>query len=295
MSDSNVGALLHDAAARLRLAGVHSPERDAQILLAVVLGVPRFRLALERETSVATGDALRFADLVAERERRRPVSHLVGEHEFWSLTFHVTPDVLTPRPETERLVEVAAQHLQATQHLAGRDAPVAADVGTGSGCLAVSIAHEAPSATVHAVDLSGRALDVARRNITRHGLTERVTLHRGDLLAPLAAALGPASLDVVVSNPPYVRRSEAGEVDPEVLWEPAAAIFCEGEPAPLYARIATDASPLVRLGGLLLLELPGQRTQPIVDAVAAVEGWDNVTVLPDLAGLPRVLRAVRVR
>jgi len=237
-------------------------------------------------------ETARFDAVVAERLRRRPLAQLTGTREFRSLDFEVTADVLSPRPETEMLVDAACEACDRAA-AEGRE-PVVADVGTGSGCIAVAIAVERPRARVLAVEASGAAAEVARRNVLRHRVGDRVRLLRGDLLGPVAVASGPASLDAVVSNPPYVTRAEAGECDPEVLWEPAGAVFCDGEPAALYARIATDAAPLVRPGGQLALELPGTRAAPVVDAVAAVAGWSRVAALPDAAGLPRVLRAVRV-
>jgi release factor glutamine methyltransferase len=281
---------LASAAARLRDAGVGSPELDAALLLADTLGVSRTRLSLEPEAIVDAADAARFDDSVARRAQRRPISHLRGRQEFWSLEFLVTPDVLTPRPETEMLVELAAEHLRGACATSAR--PTAVDVGTGSGCVAVALAVEVPEARVLAVDVSGRALAVARENVRRHGVGERVEVRRGDLLAGVDGYLD-RHVDVALSNPPYVRRSEAGSVDAEVLWEPSVAVFCDGPPERLYARIASDAAALVRPGGLLLLELPGRASEPVVEAVRVVEGWSHVTTLPDLAGLPRVLRAVR--
>jgi release factor glutamine methyltransferase len=157
----------------------------------------------------------------------------------------------------------------------------------------VALAVERPAARVLAVEASGAAAEVARRNAARHRVLDRVEILRGDLLEPVRARVAGGALDAVVSNPPYVRRSEAGEVDPEVLFEPSCAVFCDGEPADLYARIARDAAPLVRPGGEILLELPGAGSEPVVAAVSAVPGWSEGSSAPDLAGLPRVLRALR--
>jgi release factor glutamine methyltransferase len=285
-------AALQRARDVLAASGIGSADLDAVLILGFVLNVPRHRLRTEPDPVLSAAQRAAFERLVAERARRRPVAQILGRAEFRSLDFEVTADVLAPRPETEALVEAACAACDRASR-AGR-APIAVDVGTGSGCIAIAVAVERPAVTVHATDASGAALEVARRNVLWHDVATRVTLHRGDLLAPVAALLGPASLDVVVSNPPYVERKEAGECDPEVLWEPASAVFCEGPPAPLYARIATDAAPLVRDGGELLLELPGVRSEPILDAVRAVAGWTGVEAFPDLAGLPRVLRATRV-
>ncbi len=244
----------------------------------------RARLPLEPERPVSSAECTEFERLLALRERRRPVAQLLGQAEFWSLPFEVSDDVLAPRPETEMLVEAAAAHLSSTP------TALAADVGTGSGCIAVALANEVPGARVLATDTSPRALAVAGRNAVANAVADRVTLLRGDLLAPLDPG---RPLDAVLSNPPYVRRSEAGEVDPEVLWEPASAVFCEGTPAKLYARIAADAAPLLRAGGILLLETPDRGTDAIVAAVAAAGAYREIVVERDLAGKLRMLRAVR--
>ncbi|MCE9634136.1 MAG: peptide chain release factor N(5)-glutamine methyltransferase [Planctomycetes bacterium] len=282
---------LRGARAALAASGIGSADLDAALILSHVMSVPRHRLRTESDVVLSRAQRESFDRLVAERVRRRPLAQILGRKEFRSLEFEVTADVLSPRPETEDLVEAACAVCDRAA-AAGR-VPIIVDVGTGSGCIAISIAVERPFVRVHAVDLSGAALEVARRNVAWHCVGDRVTLHRGDLLAPIAALVSPASIDAVVANPPYAERSEAGSCDPEVLWEPAAAVFCEGPPAPLYARIAADAAPLVREGGELLLELPGATSGPVVDAVRTVPGWRDLVVMPDLAGLPRVLRAAR--
>lgn len=281
--------LLRDARAALGAAGCASPDLDATLLLAEVLGVPKHRIRTEPSRDVGDADAARFRGLVAERARRRPMSQILGRAEFRSLEFEVTEKVLAPRPETEDLVEraVAAAALVAAQDRA----PRIAEIGAGSGCNVVAIAVACPSALLFASDVSGAALAVAARNAARHGVAGRVHLLRGDMAAPLREH---APFDVVLSNPPYVRRSEAGELDPEVLWEPACAVFCDGEPRDVYARVAAEAADVTRPGGLLLCELPGDDPAQIVAAVAAPGVWGDVQVAPDLAGNPRVLSATRV-
>ena len=206
--------------------------------------------------------------------------------EFWSLDLEITPSVLVPRPETEMLVRAASE-------CCGDDGAALVDVGTGSGAVAVAVASELPEARVWATDVAGDALALARRNAIRHGVAERVTVLRGDLLEPLGGLVEHGSVDCVLSNPPYVRRSEAGEVDPEVLWEPAVAVFCDGPPAPLYGRIAGDAAPFLRPGGRLLLETPDRGTDALRDAVLASGEYRVCIVHEDAAGLPRMLEAER--
>jgi release factor glutamine methyltransferase len=279
-----VRGALRAARGRLAGAGVSNPDLDAALLLAETLGVRREQLALTPDRPLSDDEARRFESLVAERARRRPMAQILGRAEFWSLDFTVTPDVLSPRPETEMLVEAAVDALR------GLASPVVVDVGTGTGCIAVAIAREIPGATVHAIDVSPAALDVARGNVGRHGLETRVHLHLGDLFAPLAGVLAPGTVDVVVSNPPYVRRDE--EFDPELLFEPAGALFVDDVPG-VYRRIADEAAPFVRGGGAMFLELPGAGSDAVLAVVRETGWWRDVAARPDLAGLPRVLAARR--
>jgi release factor glutamine methyltransferase len=279
---TTIRAALREARARLAAAGVSSPDLDAALLLAETLGVRRERLALDPDRLLGDEETLRFQGLVALRAERRPMAQILDRAEFWSLEFKVTKDTLSPRPETEMLVEEAVKALR------GVERPVVVDIGTGTGCIAVAIAKEVPSATVHAVDLSPAALAVARENVRRHGVESRVHLHLGDMFAPLAGVVAPGSVDVVVSNPPYVRTDE--EFDPEILFEPAMALFVEDVPG-VYRRIAEDAVPFVRREGALLCEISDSAADAIVSAVRAVAGWRDAIVLDDLGGLARVLRA----
>ncbi len=287
MSEITIRRLLRLTTARLRAVGVESPELDAGLLLAQVLDVERFRLALEPDRVVGPDSRVEFERLVALREERRPMAHLLGQVEFWSLTFEVTEATLSPRPETEMLVEEAARFVRLL------DAPVIVDVGTGTGCIPIALAMEQPTASLHAIDISVDALCVARANAARHGVEARIDFHLGDLLAPLRGHVPPRDADVVISNPPYVRHDESGDVDPEVLWEPRVAVFCDGDPVHLYEEIARQAAAYVRPGGLLLLELPGDAPDGVIDALAGLGAWCAIDVHPDLAGKPRMLCAVR--
>jgi release factor glutamine methyltransferase len=275
---------LRAARERLAAAGVSSPDLDAALLLAEVLGVKRERLALDPDRALDDDASSSFEAIVAERARRRPMAQILGRAEFWSLEFKVTPDVLSPRPETEMLVEAAVKALR------GVASPVVVDVGTGTGCIAIAIAREVPTAVVHAIDVSPAALDVARENARRHGVEGRVRFHLGDLFAPLAGVVAPGSVDVAVSNPPYVRRDE--EFDPELLFEPATALFVDDVPE-VYRRIALVSEPFLRRGGTLILELPGVGSDPIVRAVRESAVWRDSVAAADLVDLPRVLSATR--
>ncbi len=280
-------ALLREAAARLESAGLASAEWDAERLLRHVFGWDRARLLAQPDAAVGEGPAARFRELVARRAARVPLQYLIGQQAFWKHEFLVTPDVLIPRPETELLVETALARLRDVKR------PVIADVGTGSGCIALSLAAERPDAEVHASDLSEPALVVARENARRLGLESRVAFHRGDLLEPLAHLAG--RVDLVLSNPPYVAASERDTLAPEVRdHEPAVALFGAEAPAQIYARLARAALPLLRPSGQLAVEI-GLGLQPTVQRAFEAAGLQVVDTLADLSGIARVVVAGRRR
>jgi release factor glutamine methyltransferase len=278
-------ALLREATAALREAGVVAAEWDAERLLRHVLGWERAALLSRPEAEIAPESEARFRSLVTERARRVPLQHLVGSQAFWRHDFLVGPDVLVPRPETELLVELALERLGAIAQ------PLLVDVGTGSGCIALSLAHERPDATVHATDLSEAALAVARENARRLGLETRVQFHLGDLLDPVAHLSG--RVDLVVSNPPYVSAEERDALAPEVReHEPAIALFAPERGLGVYRRLAGAAASVLRPGGTLLLEL-GAGQLPFVEGFCRASALRVSAVRADLQAIPRALVAVK--
>jgi len=276
---------LRQAAAHLRSAGVPSPEHDAEVLLRYVLGWDRARLVADGPAPLAPADETSYLRLVDERARRRPLQHLTGTQWFWKHEFRVTPDVLVPRPETELLVEVALELLGDREH------PRVVDVGTGSGCIALSLAGERPDAKVLATDISEPALAVARDNALRLGLEGRVTFRRGDLLEPVGALAG--RLDLVVSNPPYVSVADLHGLAPEVrLHDPHQALIPPGDRLSVYRRLAPEAASLLRPGGAVAVEV-GQGMGDEVVREMERAGLLVSFVRPDLAGIPRVVIAHR--
>jgi release factor glutamine methyltransferase len=227
----------------------------------------------------------RFHALVRERAERRPLQHLTGTQAFWRHAFLVTKAVLIPRPETELLVEAGVEALR------DRPAPLLVDVGTGSGCIALSLAGERPDATLHATDLSSDALAVAQENARRLGLADRIRFHLGDLLEPVAPLAG--SIDLVVSNPPYVDAREAASLAPEVReHEPALALFAPGDRYSVYRRLAPAAQSALRPGGFLMLEV-GLGMADEVCRICESSGLGVIRVLEDLQGIPRAIVARR--
>jgi len=269
----------------LRQAGISNAQEDADRLLRHVMSWDRATL-LSRPTAAIEPEALaHYLALVDERAKRRPLQHLVGTQAFWRHDFLVTPDVLIPRPETELLVEAGLAALRAAP------GAVVVDVGTGTGCLALSLAAERPDAVVHATDLSEAALAIARENARRLGLLDRVHFHQGDLLGPVRSLWG--SIDLVVSNPPYVDAGEAAWLAPEVReHEPALALFAPGDRYSVYRRIAPAGFLGLRPGGILILEV-GMGMADEVSRICRASSLEVKRVLDDLQGIPRAIVAER--
>ncbi len=263
----NAGTALAVAIARLREAGVPDPARDARRLLEHVAG------------GTWPGDELpdpqAFGAVIARRAAREPVSHITGRRAFWRHEFRVTRDVLDPRPETEILVE---------QALDG-PARTVCDLGTGSGCVLLSILAERPDAEGTGIDSSRPALAVARENASRLGLASRVRLQLGDWLTGVAG-----QFDLIVSNPPYVAPRERAGLAPELAWEPEAALVPLGDPGDGladYRRIIDQAPERLLPGGRLMLELGVGQGGEVVHLMRAA-GLEAVRLHPDLDGRERV-------
>lgn len=279
-----VEGILREAGRRLRDAGIPNPDLDAELLLRHVLGWDRAALIAEGRSPLGPDPQTRFFALVEERAAGRPVQHLTGTQRFWRHEFRVTADVLIPRPETELIVEAA---LDLLRPLSGA---IVVDVGTGSGCIALSIAAEKPDASVHAVDISQPALEVARDNARRLGLQDRVSFHLGDLLEPLAALEG--RIDLVASNPPYVDPADprlAAEVRDH---EPGVALHPPGDVASIYRRLIAQAERFLKPGGFLVVEV-GHGMAAEVARLCERGGLGVRSVRSDLAGIPRTVVASR--
>jgi release factor glutamine methyltransferase len=278
-------ALLVEAGGVLAATGVPSPEWDAERLLRHVLGWDRAALLAAPDHVVAEPEVERFRRLVQRRASREPLQYILGTAAFWKHEFLVTPAVLIPRPETELLVEAALELL------AGIERPVIVDVGTGSGCIALSIAGERPDAEVHGTDISGPALEVALMNQRRLGLGQRTFFHQGQLLAPVTGR----EVHLIISNPPYVDPAEIEGLEPEVRdHEPRLALVAPGDALSVYRALVPAAARALREGGALAVEV----SPFISDAVSALmheAGFEAPTVRPDLAGRPRVVASERGR
>lgn len=260
--------------------GIDTPRLDAELLLAHALGSTRLKLYVEFEKPVMEAERSVFRELVRKRGRDRvPVSQLLGEKEFWSLSFRVTSDVLTPRPDTETAVQAALERLPD----AGAGYRVL-DVGTGSGAIALALAHERRNAHIVATDISQAALQIAAENAEQLQLSDRVRFLEGNAFEPVRGE----RFDLVISNPPYLRRSEWSEGPPELAFEPEAALAAGEDGLAVLRPLAEQAGSVVSPGGAIVLEIgPGQEGP--VSGFLTEAGFEKIEVLRDLARRPRVV------
>ena len=262
-----------------------TPRQDAEVLLAHVLAVERARLHAYPGMSVAAADARCFRALVQRRASHEPLQYLTGVQEFWSLPFRVTPAVLIPRPETELLVETLLA-------LNRRPDPRVVDIGTGSGCIAISVARDLPRAEVYATDCSPAALEVARDNAALLGVAQRIRFAEGDLFAPLASPGADYRFDFILCNPPYVGAAEMPALQREVRdHEPLVALSPGDDPLAVQRRLAEGAARHLYPGGYLLVEIGWSQEEAVRSLYAGRRDIEIVEVKQDLAGIPRLVVA----
>jgi release factor glutamine methyltransferase len=300
----DIRSALKEGLARLRASHVPSHTLAAELLLVNVLGRDRAWLYTHCEDALDSASVAKYFALIARRAAGEPTQYLTGKQEFWGLEFEVTPAVLIPRPETEHVVEVALERLAARgikiNPTSGAPSPTlrVADVGTGSGCLAVALAHEMPHAEIFATDISAAALDVACRNAARHGVSARIHFVEADLLEPFRHQSPTAShtvhLDLIVSNPPYVAHDEASSIQREVReHEPESALFGGPTGIEIYARLTEQAAALLAPRGILVVELGYGRADKVRRILQEQHHWANISITNDLANIPRVVAAER--
>jgi len=283
-----IGKLLQWTADYLKQHGSESSRLEAEVLLAHARGCQRIALYTSFDEPAPEEQRTRFRELVRRRAEGVPVAYLVGHREFYSLDFRVTSDVLIPRPETEFLVLTLLDLIKA----AGAQRPLAiADIGTGSGIIAITIAKHAPQARLTAVDISSAALAVARDNAERLGVAERIEFVQGDLFAAIPAG---KKFDFIASNPPYISTDEMAALPREVkAYEPELALAAGPTGMAVIERLVPEAAERLASGGSLLLEISPMLQQRVESLLAADGRWELGTTLKDLAGLARVVQARR--
>ncbi|MGC2111171.1 MAG: peptide chain release factor N(5)-glutamine methyltransferase [Candidatus Korobacteraceae bacterium] len=268
----------------LEAADVGSPRMNAEVLLMFVLGVHRAYLYAHPERELTSEEEVRYDEVLAQRATGMPSQYITGHQEFWGLDFVVTPAVLIPRPETEHLVETVLELARGVPH------PKLIDVGTGSGCVALALAHELKDAEVYALDLSTDALEVARANAARLQLDGRVHFARSNVLETLDEV---RNFDFVVSNPPYVGFDEADKVQKSVRdFEPRMAVFAGEQGLDVLGPLVAQAHRALKPGGWLAVEIGYSMRDAVVNLLSPTL-WDDINVVPDLQGIPRVVAAKR--
>jgi release factor glutamine methyltransferase len=288
---TSLSDILEKAIHRLTAAGCDTPRLDAEVLLAHSLGWERTWLYLHFSDPLDENQTNEFEALLHRREQREPVAYIVGHKEFFGLEFEVNPHVLIPRPETELLVETALKIYDfnmtsdSSQFTIHNLQFAIADVGTGSGCIAVTLAKHLPTVSIFALDTSPAALLLARRNAEKHAVAGSITFLSGDLLAGLTEPV-----DLIVSNPPYVSRSELAAAMPEVSrYEPRLALDGDEDGLDVIRLLLPQASEKLKPGGALLVEIGSTQGPAVMQLVQAYFPGAAVEVKKDLAGLDRLL------
>ncbi len=283
-----IGEWLAAAGRELTAAGhdEHDGRRDLAVLARAALGWTPAQWLAALQDPAPDAFAAQMAPLVARRACGEPVAYLIGEREFYGRPFRVTRDVLIPRPETEGVVDAARRCLASVS----ADIPTVVDVGTGSGCLAITVALESPRARVVATDISAPALDVARENARRLGAADRITFLQGALVANV-----PGPIDLVVSNPPYVPSGDRAYLARDVAdFEPATALFAGDDGLDVVRALVPAAAGILGADGHLVVEIGAGQAAAVRALIESAPGWQLVAIHPDLQQIPRVVVARRV-
>lgn len=270
----------------LRAAGIDAPRHTASLLVRERLGIDTAKLIAHPETPVSVENAVELRNAFARRAAGEPLQYITGHQEFYGLDFEVTPAVLIPRPETELLVETALEACR------GTDSPRVIDVGTGSGCIPIAVAVNAPAAQVATIDISPDATAVARRNAQRHGVADRIAFLHGDFFHAVTSGekwLDIAPAHVIVSNPPYIAEHELAGLQREVRdFEPVTALVGGPEGTESYARLLSQAGRFLLPEGKLAFEVGFGQAERVA-AMGEAAGWRLEGIRDDLQGIPRVV------
>ncbi|MCD6389872.1 MAG: peptide chain release factor N(5)-glutamine methyltransferase [Desulfobulbaceae bacterium] len=278
--------LYQNSIERLQVAKIPDAQLEVSILLCHLLKISRAELFLN-EKVLLPKMLDEFEELLLRRLQREPISYILGEHEFWSLPFKVTPDVLIPRPETEILIEIVLQIVKNSEE----DYHGAIlDIGTGSGAIAIALARELPAATVFSLDLSYSALQIAAYNVKHLQTQNRVHLLQSDLLQGIRDQ---PLFDLIVSNPPYVSENEFAVLQPELAFEPRLALDGGSMGMETIERLAVQIWPVLKPGGWFFMEIGAEQSELVKNAFSTWS-FENCSVYKDYAGLPRIFQARKI-
>lgn len=276
-----VADALKTASEILQNSGIENPRREASSLLAHALQKDKTFLIAHDDYSLTGKEENRFREILERRAIREPFQYIVGKQEFFGLDFIVTPDVLIPRPETELIVEESIEILKGT----GKSA--ICEIGTGSGCISVSILYQVQSASAVGLDISENALGIARKNAEIHEVNERLELKVSDVFSALEAE----KFDLIVSNPPYIPSIDIFNLQPEVRdYEPLNALTDGGDGFSIIRKIILETPHFLKPKGILLMEI-GFEQAAKVETLFSLEIWNSIDYLFDLQGIPRTVKA----
>ena len=284
-----INALIAKVRRRLQAAGIGSADQEALWLFEHALGLSALQQVIEGDRLLSQEDITSVMTIVDRRTAREPLQYILGTQEFCGLDFEVDATVLIPRPETELLVSEVIRRLPQSK------TPTIVDVGTGSGCLAVTLARRIPSGKLLAIDRSAQALETAKRNARRHAVEMSITWLEGDLLAPLARHGLEKSVMAVVSNPPYIPEADWSGLQPEVCrYEPRSALVAGPQGTELHERLLDEATPYLVPGGFLAMELGQGQSVSLTAKARRMAAYESVEIIRDDAGIDRMLIATRV-
>jgi len=275
-----VGELFRQTAEQLRLGGIAEAQLESELLLRNFLGLNRVEMHLT-DRDVTPGELTEFAVLVSRRLSREPLAYIIGEWEFWALTFAVSPAVLIPRPETERLIEEVLARIVEPATFAG----TILDLGSGSGVIPVVLARELPQARLIGVDISPAALTVAAENAQRHGVAGRITWLLADWFSALDHG---AHFSLIVSNPPYVAEASRHTLQPELTYEPSQALFAGGDGLDDIRRLICQSPAFLAPGGWFIMEIGYDQGRFVEALLVAQPDLASIAIIKDYAGLDRL-------
>jgi len=274
---------LHQAAKTLTAHAIDDASLEAELILMHLLGIERAHLYTRLEEELSPGDGAALAQLICRRLAHEPLAYIIGHREFFGHDFHVAPGVLIPRAESELLVEEAVDFMN---HRFPKSDPLIAEIGTGSGAIAISLALLLPRARVYATDISPRALEIAAINCERHKV--RVHLLEGDLLAPL-----PEPVDIIIANLPYIRDGELNGLSAEIrMYEPVVALAGGGDGLDKMRQLLVNAPEKLRPGGVILLEIGPAQGPALTSLAKGLFSGAEIALVQDLSGVARVLKVI---
>ena len=285
-----LGSAVPDIRRRLEAAGIDSAEQEALWLIEHALALTGLHQIVDRERVLTDREIAKLHDVATRRVAREPLQYILGTQEFCGLDFEVNPTVLIPRPETELLAHEIIRRLPQGMP------PTLMDVGTGSGCLAVTLARSIPQARILATDISRHALETAMRNARRHGVDSSITWLHGDLFGPLRGLGFEGRMHAILANPPYIRESEWAGLQPEVSrYEPRLALVAGPRGTEVHERLLREAVLYLIPGGWLAMEVGEGQSLELCSQIAVMPDYERVEVVPDEAGINRVVIVRRAR